>query len=97
MNERELASYIKEQSLWVEDEIHEMIREIPYVKPWSSKYDLMTDKEKKSQMMKAKEEFIDIITFLFNIALALGLTAEEIQRMYLEKNKINHKRQDNNY
>lgn len=93
----ERAMFIKEMSYFVTEELHEMTREIPYVKSWSKKYDSWDEEKIKDQYSKAKEEFIDVITFALNIALALGMDGKEIEEMYYEKNEINHKRQNSNY
>ena len=97
MDIEEKALYIKEMAFFATEEIHEMTREIPYIKYWSKKYDSWDDEKIKKQYSKAKEEFIDIITFTLNIALALGMDGKEIEEMYYEKNEINHKRQNSNY
>ena len=97
MTDVERASYIKEHSFWATDEIHEMIRELPFIKSWSKKYNSWDRERMESQKYKAKEEFIDVITFLMNVANAMGFTGDEIMEMYLEKNKLNHERQNSNY
>ena len=43
------------------------------------------------------EEYIDAFHFFINISLILGFSAEEFFNCYMEKNKTNHERQDNNY
>ncbi len=35
--------------------------------------------------------------FLTSLALSAGLTADDFHRIYTEKHKINHKRQDEGY
>jgi dimeric dUTPase (all-alpha-NTP-PPase superfamily) len=35
--------------------------------------------------------------FIISASLVLGLTADDFYNAYLEKNKINHNRQDSNY
>jgi dimeric dUTPase (all-alpha-NTP-PPase superfamily) len=44
-----------------------------------------------------KEECIDIWHFLVQLSLEVGLTPDEIYRLYLDKHKENINRQDNNY
>jgi hypothetical protein len=44
-----------------------------------------------------KEEVIDIWHFLAQLSLEIGLTPEDIYRIYLDKHKENINRQDNNY
>ena len=91
------TAFIKEMTLFAVDECFEMLRELPYLKGWSKKYDSWNDEKMQTQNQLAKEEFIDVITFLMSVAMALGFTGEELERMYFEKNQINHDRQDNNY
>ena len=45
----------------------------------------------------AKEELVDVLHFVVAIAIRLGMDAGMIHRLYIEKNKINHKRQDDGY
>lgn len=97
MTDTERAIYIKEHSFWATDEIHEMIREVPFIKSWSKKYNSWDKEKMDAQKLKTKEEFIDVITFLMNVANALDFTGKEIMDMYLEKNKLNHERQNTNY
>lgn len=91
------TAYIKEMSIHVNQEMNEMLYELPWFKPWSQKYKDWNDYKVNSQYQKAREEFIDVFTFLLNIGLALGFDAEMWEKMYYAKNKINHKRQDGNY
>jgi len=45
----------------------------------------------------ARVELIDLVFFVVSIALCLGLDADEIFRLYEEKLKVNHKRQEVGY
>jgi dimeric dUTPase (all-alpha-NTP-PPase superfamily) len=45
---------------------------------------------------KYKDEIIDLWIFTMNLWLAVGGTPQEFFDLYCEKNKLNHKRQDNN-
>lgn len=93
MSNTEKAAYIKEYTLFATDELHEMLHELPHFKPWRKYSDdpaLVTMANEK-----ACEEFIDAIHFILNIALALGLSADDIVKAYCKKNAINHQRQDN--
>lgn len=91
------TAFIKEMSLFAVDEIFEMLHEMPYLKGWSKKYDSWDAEMLAQKERLAKEEFVDVLTFLMSVAMALGFTGEELERMYFEKNQINHQRQDNNY
>lgn len=94
---QERTAFIKEYSLHLVDEVHEMLRELPYLKPWSKKYDEWSQEKIDSQMQLAREEFIDAFHFMMNLAIGLDMTPEMIHTMYMEKNKVNHKRQEEGY
>lgn len=87
---------IKEHSIHTNQEINEMLYELPYFKHWKD-YSGMTDEEKEKAMVKAREELIDAWHFFMNMAIALGFTADAFYEEYLRKNGINHKRQDEGY
>lgn len=96
MTKQQKAAYIKEMMIWTIDELGEALHELPYAKTWSKKYDKEDyDMEKQNQLFK--EEMIDALHFFFNIFVCLGVTEEEIVKMYKQKNQINHDRQDNGY
>lgn len=97
MSLQEKSNYIKEMSLWVQNEINEMIHEIPYAKPWSKKYDSWSEEKIQEQIQLTKEELIDSLLFMLNIFASLGMSQKEILKMYIEKNKINIERQQNGY
>lgn len=44
-----------------------------------------------------KVEIIDLMHFLLSMAIAIGLSGEDIYQAYLAKNKVNHIRQDSGY
>jgi dimeric dUTPase (all-alpha-NTP-PPase superfamily) len=87
--------FIREHAQYVDAELHELLRELPCFKPWKSY--TWTATELVEHENNAKEEFIDALHFMLNIALALGMSAEDIYNEYMRKNKINHDRQDNAY
>lgn len=93
MTEEEIAKYIKDQSYWVTEELHEMTRELPFIKSWKD-YSNLSAEEKFDMSNRAKEEYIDLIHFIMNIGAALGFSGREIMDMYCEKHKINHQRQE---
>ena len=89
------TQYIMNHALYADAEIHEFLRELEGFKAWK-KYD-WNKEEREIHLSAAKEEFVDVLHFIFNIANAIGLTADEIFEIYLKKNEVNHIRQDNNY
>lgn len=48
-------------------------------------------------LKEAKKEVIDLLHFFISIALWTGMDAKEMYDLYVEKNKINFKRQENDY
>ena len=40
---------------------------------------------------------IDLFHFLISLAEVAGITAEDVHRIYMEKNRVNHQRQDSGY
>lgn len=96
MSLKERTSFIKEFSIHSNQEMNEMLYELPYFKPWKN-YDNLTPKDVETSLQLAREEFIDKLHFDLNIALALGMDEDMIHKMYCEKNNINHKRQDEGY
>ena len=96
MDTEDRADYIKEFSIHLTQELHELLYEIPFFKKWKN-YSNMTEEEINTSWAAAKKEYIDMLHFMLNIGLALGLSAKEIHDMYMDKNKENHERQDEGY
>lgn len=96
MDTEDRADYIKEFSIHLTQELHELLYEIPFFKKWKI-YSNMTEEEINTSWAAAKKEYIDMLHFMLNIGLALGFSAEEMRDMYMSKNKENHKRQDEGY
>ena len=95
MDAKARTQYIKNHVLYAEAELHEMLRELCFFKEWKT-YE-WTHEEAEAHREAAKEEFIDVLHFIWNIALALRLTADDIIQIYADKNIVNHLRQDSGY
>lgn len=93
MEEEKRTEYIKENMIHVIGELDEIFRELPYGKHWKCYKNF----DRKLHKENAKMEFIDCWHFMMNIALALDIDEEEFIKLYNEKNKINHKRIEENY
>lgn len=91
----ERTQYVMNNMLYTEAEGHEFLREIEGFKSWKH-YDWNGD-EKEAHYKAALEEFVDMLHFVLNIALAMGFSADEIYESYIAKNITNHRRQDNGY
>lgn len=91
MSEKERGEYIRLHVLMVTDELHEMLHEIPFFKPWKKYSDLEPENALKWQ--KARMELVDALHFFLTLCLGLGLTAEELFMMYESKLQENYRRQ----
>ena len=92
----ERVAFIKEHSIHLNQEINEMLYELPFFKPWKD-YSSVDEEKAGAMLAKARMECIDAWHFFMNIMLALGFTADEFVEMYNMKNKENHRRQDDGY
>jgi len=48
-------------------------------------------------LQNARVEVIDLLFFWISMAQCLGLSAEDVHKLYLQKLDVNHKRQDGDY
>lgn len=96
MTVRDRVAFIKEHSIHLNQEVNEMLYELPYFKPWKD-YSGITDAAEQQALEKARMECIDAWHFFMNIVFALGFTPESFYEMYMAKNKENHRRQDEGY
>jgi len=66
-------------------------------KPWKAKHDEAMNRSfsdlTKEEVIELQYEWIDKMHFMFNEAIAIGLTPELITNMYAAKNKENRERQ----
>lgn len=92
----ERVAFIKEHSIHLNQEINEMLYELPYFKPWKD-YSSVDDNKEAEMLAKARMECIDAWHFFMNIMIALGFSVDEFTDMYMAKNKENHRRQDDGY
>lgn len=92
----ERMQYFKEHSIHLTQEIHEALYEIPFFKPWKD-YSKMTHELQSVAIHKAKLEMVDAWHFFMNMLLALGMNANELFALYVDKNKENYRRQNAGY
>lgn len=90
---KKMSDLIHTHGMFAIEEVFEMLRELPFHKPWRD-YSQLTDDEIKQQLKLAKEEWTDVLIFVINMGLFLGLDEDEILELYLEKNGLNKKRQE---
>jgi len=92
-------SLLKDNILYAIEELAELLDWLPF-KSWKNytKEDyISTEKDGKLNLYEIKMELIDVLHFILNICLILGLKEQDIYKLFYLKNKINHKRQDTNY
>jgi NTP pyrophosphatase (non-canonical NTP hydrolase) len=90
----------------VDDEHMEMLEAIggrygkSVWKHWKKDHGKATDEPfnlKHKYREKLIEEFVDKFIFVISQALVLGISADDIHRVYLKKNEINIQRQKDGY
>lgn len=91
MDEKTRGEYVRLYTLMLEDELHEVLHEIPFFKPWKKYSDVPADNEEAWQ--KARMEMVDVLHFFLIVCLGLGFTASELFAMYNAKLDENYKRQ----
>ena len=93
MSVEERVNYIKEYVLHMEHEAHEMLQELPHFKAWKR---YSSDPAQQALMLEeARKEWADVTHFFINVSLALGFNAEHLMWFFLDKNALNHTRQQN--
>ncbi|KAB7657646.1 alpha/beta hydrolase [Bacillus sp. B2-WWTP-C-10-Post-4] len=83
--DKSLDEWVVGITLAMESEIDEIRREVNW-KWWKN--------EKPIDKEALQGEIIDMWHFLISLSLLCGLSAEDVYRIYLEKNRENHARQD---
>jgi hypothetical protein len=92
------------------DELHEMMDAMGGIddgvgnaawKPWKAANQEIRKKRlsdlTSGDLKELKMEWIDVMHFVFNAGLAIGITPQEFYNYYLSKNETNWERQRNNY
>ncbi|URY13046.1 hypothetical protein [Shigella phage ESh24] len=108
----EVVDWLRNQKDYIDDEFRELLTSLGGMsngekdasavwKPWKSQHGerretLITDLSPQDQL-EIKFEMIDILHFVLNMFQGLGLTAEEIFKLYYLKNAENFARQDRGY
>lgn len=83
-NPENVSQYIREVALCLEDEIHEALAHVHW-KPWKTSRGF---KDRK----KYRTELADVLHFVLDLYLAVGLTGSDIYKDYLAKHQENLKR-----
>jgi predicted HAD superfamily Cof-like phosphohydrolase len=106
----DLVDYLVVNNHAIIDELHEMMDAVGGIndgvgnaawKPWKSANQSVREKSLKDlsegDLKELKMEFIDVMHFVFNAGLAIGVTPQDFYNYYLSKNTTNWERQSNNY
>ena len=88
MPEAEQPKWILNYCRAMSQEIAELTDSVPW--KWWAKYQTYNKQN-------ARVEIVDLFHFLISLAQVAGLTAEDVHRLYMEKNKVNFQRQDSGY
>lgn len=88
MDDGELIAYLKDQVLAMLDEGHEALNEMGW-KPWATSRHINRE--------AFAGELADILCFLVNLALGVGMTAHDLFLLHQEKARRNIKRQQDKY
>ncbi len=83
------GKWLRNYSLAMSQEISELIDSTNW-KWWRTKVDLYDEQN-------IKVELIDILHFWVSACQVMGMTATDVYRIYIQKNQINHERQDSGY
>ncbi len=89
-DDRELQNrWVRNYALAMTQEISELVDSTNW-KWWRTKVDLFDEQN-------LRVELVDILHFWVSACQVMGLEAEDVHRMYMQKNAINRKRQDEGY
>ncbi len=89
-DDRELQNrWVRNYALAMTQEISELVDSTNW-KWWRTKVDLFDEQN-------LRVELVDILHFWVSACQVMGLEAEDVHRMYMQKNAINRKRQDDGY
>lgn len=108
----DVVGWMREQKDCIDDEFRELLTSLGEMhrgdkdasavwKKWKSRY-IEAQNKPISEMspedqLEIKFELIDIMHFVFNMAIGLNMSAEEMFKLYYLKNAENFARQDNGY
>lgn len=87
--------YINQQLLACHEEVTEIMRETAYKNPEFVPFGWKKGQEFNEENMR--NEIVDLLHFVTNLAMISGMDANELYTRYCKKNGVNHERQENNY
>lgn len=88
MSDEERTKWVLNYCRAMSQEMAELTDSVPW--KWWAKY-------QKFDQQNARVEVVDLFHFLISLAQVLGMSADDVYKFYLEKNKVNFQRQDSGY
>jgi dimeric dUTPase (all-alpha-NTP-PPase superfamily) len=88
MNDEEQQEWILNYCRAMTQELAELTDSVPW--KWWAKY-------QEYDKQNARVEVVDLFHFLISLALVLGMSADDVHNLYMQKNKVNFERQDSGY
>ncbi len=88
MTEKEQIHWVLNYCRAMNQEIAELTDSVPW--KWWAKY-------QDFDQQNARVEIVDLFHFLISLAQVMGMSAEDIHGLYVQKSKVNHDRQDSGY
>ena len=88
MSEEEQQKWLLNYCRAMSQEIAELTDSVPW--KWWAKYQTF-------DQQNARIEVVDLFHFLISLAQVLGMSSEDVYKMYLAKNKVNFQRQESGY
>ncbi|MCL2862450.1 MAG: dUTPase [Firmicutes bacterium] len=79
-----LSEWLQRKAIALNVEMSEVMDEVNY-KWWKNNKDI--------DCQKVKEELVDVFHFFVSMCLDVGMTGDELHKLYLEKNEKNFSRQ----
>ena len=88
MTEEEQQTWVLNYCRAMTQELAELTDSVPW--KWWAKY-------QKYDKQNARVEVVDLFHFLISLAQVLGMSADDVYDVYMQKNKVNFERQDSGY
>ena len=88
LSDEEKTRWILNYCRAMSQELAELTDSVPW--KWWAKYQTF-------DQQNARVEVIDLFHFLISLAQVLGMSADDVHRLYTQKNKVNHQRQESGY
>jgi dimeric dUTPase (all-alpha-NTP-PPase superfamily) len=88
MSDEERIKWVLNYCRATSQELAELTDSVPW--KWWAKY-------QNFDKANARVEVVDLFHFLISLAQVLGMSAQDVYDLYLQKNKLNFQRQDTGY